>query len=280
MSVKRRSFIYDNGKNEPWKIVDADSYDAQLFNAKKNQPYFSADSFQDKRQQFNPCNRCDEPRKLNNLCTIVSVKNPLSELIIPISPAVSFNALPAAIVGETVDLVGWTDIVTDALDAFDNLTGTYTAQESGDYPIDLVVNYETSVPLALDPTMTTVPSIEVYDVATGNSILASAFPTINIIVPVPPQSSGESGVLVPVASVIAKSQVIISAIIPLVVGQRIRVRALTNGLLYLPPLEPISIAAVIPPLPARIIFNPTGADTTLSIYKIRNSPIVTINCNN
>src|SRR4029079_18281629 len=107
-------------------------------------------------------------------------------------------------------------------------------------------------------------------------ILGSQLSAASIIIPIPPLSSGELPIDVQVAFLINRSIVTINAVIPLRLGQRIRVRALTNGLIY----APIAPLQVIPPLPPRIIFNPEGVDTTLTIYKIRNSPIVTIKCNN
>jgi len=202
----------------------------------------------------------------NYVCTLISVKNPQSELIIP----------DDSIAITEIDLFGWTDIVPDALNSFDNVTGTFTAFEPGDYVVTLVVNYETSVPLATDFALTNVPTIEIYDVDTREKILGSQLSAVNLVIPIPPMSSGELPVDVVVAYIVARAIVTIDTVIPLKLGQRIRTRALTNGLIY----APIGGSQVIPPLPPRIIFTPQGVDTTLTIYKIRNSPIVTINCNN
>lgn len=275
MSVNRR-LVYCNdcrGKENPWKIVEVASDDAYWYNIKRA-------GCRQVRQE-NPChcyensdnavarNQCNEPR--NNACTYISVKNPQTELIIP-----ELTTSIAAI-GTSVDLAGWTDIIVDALDSFDNITGTYVAPDNGDYQVALTVNYETSVVLNVDTALNNVPTIEVYDVDTGLRILGSQFPTTNIVVVVPPASSTDLPVDIPVASILAKGQVIINAVIPLRENQRIRVRALTNGLVYFPAITPLEI---IPPLPARIVFDPAGVDTTLTINRVRNSPIVTVYCNN
>ncbi|XWV24491.1 mg749 protein [Tupanvirus deep ocean] len=301
MSAKKRCFNYCNdcvnGKSQ-WKIVEVDSSDAEWHKLKKEhcvpcepKPCFEKPVCEKEKKKPCPekkikCCKGEKGEKgergsaANYACTLISVKNPDSQLIIPEAPVTPAAILPAAIVGEAVDLTGWTDIVPDALNAFDNATGTYTAPETGDYQVSLVVNYETSVPLNVTPTLNDVPIIELYDVATDAHIVGSQFPTINIVVTIPPFSSGEPPIDVAVVTIIAKAQVIINAVIPLVAGQRIRFRAVTNGLVYNPPIG-VGVQQIIPPLPPRIDFSPeNGSDTTLSIYKLRNSPIVTINCNN
>ncbi len=249
--------ITAKNKKNVYKLVEADSKEAEFYKFKKEHQY----------------EKCCEPKhcrpeKSNFVCTLISVKNPDTELVIPVVlPGVAQQQL--AVVGEAVDLAKWTDIVPDALGIFDNLTGTFTAPESGDYQIELTVNFKTSVPLPVSLNLVDVPIVEVYDIDSGNHILSSFLPTVSLIVPVPPQSSGEVGVDVPVASILGAGQVIINAIVPLIAGQRIRIRAVTNGLIY-------PFIGVIP----SIDFSPAGVDTTLAIYKYRNSPIVTINCNN
>jgi hypothetical protein len=207
---------------------------------------------------------------------LISVKNPTNALLIPDAPVTEFNVPSAALIVAT-DLIGWTDIVPDALEAFDNATGTFTAPENGDYVVTLVANYETSVPLAVDPGLINIPTLEIYDVSTSEKILASQLSAISHSVQIPPQSSGDLLISVPLAYLVNRSIVTISAVIPLVLGQLIRVRASANGL-TIPPT--VGVLQVIPALPPRIIFNPANVDTTLTIYKIRNSPIVTIKCNN
>ena len=216
---------------------------------------------------------------VNYACTLISVKNPQTVLHVP----EYLTSQESHCHGEAVDLVEWTDIVPDALNSFDNATGTYTAYESGDYEIQLVVNYETNVPINVNPSLCDVPAIEIYDVCTGEHILASTFPAVCIIVPIPPPSTGDIPCDVYVSSLLCKAQVIISAVVPLCACQRIRVRAVTNGLTYipssLPPCFPLT-SEINSYNTATIDFSPECLDTTLTIYKVRNSPIVKIDCNN
>lgn len=311
MSAKVRcpDFIYCNdcankGKSQ-WKLVDSKSEEAEWYNTKKhhtcnpckknNDKHHDKNDDHDKyseneNYQYNnkkEQNRCGKWSKKCckgdggiNVCTLISVKNPTSELIIPEEVPTPSAVVPHQVIGETVDLTGWTDIVPDALNLFNNATGTYTAPETGDYQVTLVVNYETSVPLNAAPTLNDVPIVQIYDVENPNErILGSQFPTINILIVIPPISSGELPIEIVQVTIIAKAQVNINAVIPLVAGQQIRARAISNGLIYFP-IIPITPLQIIPPLPPRIDFSPDGVDTTLTIYKIRNSPIVTIDCNN
>ena len=200
-------------------------------------------------------------------CTLISVKNPDADLVIPTPfPVV------AAVIGDFVDFTGWTDIVPDVFDAFDNVTGIYTTPEDGDYQVELVVNYQINTPIPIPSNdLSFVPDVQIYDVDTDERILASTLSATDMIVPLPPD---ENGTFVRVTNLVAKGQVIIKAIIPLSQGQRIRVRATTNGLVFLPVGPPGPVP------PAIIDFSPENLDTTLGIYKLRNSPIVSIDCNN
>lgn len=276
------------GKPTQWKIVDADSHDSQMYKINRRpcdkilEKKDKKDCKKEKKykcKKIITCCRGEKGEKGDRgdsgnvfAATIISVKNPQTDLVIPeLLETSNLNIAPLQIIGNDVDLAQWTDIVIDALNSFDNVTGTFTAPETGDYVVNLVVNYETSVSIPVSPSLTDVPIVQVYDVLTGNKILASSLPSLNIIVPIPPLSSGELPINVDVSTIIAKSQVIINAVIPLVVGQRIRVRALTNGLVYAPPVS------LVPPGPAVIDFSPEGLDTTLTIYKIRNTPLININ---
>jgi len=317
MSVKKRCFGYCNDCNgrNPWKLVEDDCEEAEWEKIKKSdcgcrdidtnfKPEFDKNFWSKKNDKKPWCDSWEKKKKCekgpkgdkgdrgdkgqkgdkcaNYVCTLVSVKNPQTELIIPELNGGNGteNIIPSNIsiqAGDTVDFTNWTDIVTDALNLFDNATGTYTAPEDGDYQVSLVVNYETSVPLPTNTNLSEIPLIELYDVDSSNNILASLFPIINIIVPLPPPSSEEPPVNLPLAFVQSAGQVIINAVIPLVANQRIRVRANTNGLIYFPP---VGISQILPPFPPRIDFSPENVDTTLTIYKIRNSPTITISCNN
>lgn len=214
------------------------------------------------------------PHAVNSACGVISVKNPLTELVIP--ELLIGNVSSAANV--SVVLAGWTDIITDVSDAFNNFAGTYTPPTSGDYEVNLVVNYETSVPLSVSSTLIDVPSIELFDVTSGLKIVGSTFPATSQIITIPPLSSGALPIDILSSGILAKAQVVISVIVPLVEGNPVAIRANTNGLVYSPPF--IGPVEVLPTLPPRIVFDPENVDTVLTIKKIRNTPIVTIHCNN
>jgi len=277
-----------NKRENNWKIVEQDNdwhklnkTDSNRFNA--NRSYDENNSNPNCNPNCNPKQHCDEKKDHNKchynnfLCTLISVKNPTTELVIPVVLGIAAASAPIPIIGDTVDLGGWVDLTPDALGLFDNLTGTYTVPENGDYQIELTINYETSVSLPVSILLNNVPFIEIYDIDSSDHILGSQFPTVSLVIPIPPLSSGDIPVDVSVAALLGKGQVIINAVVPLIAGQRIRVRAVTNGLTF-NPLGPLEI---IPALPARIVFDPEeGIDTTLAIYKLRNTPIVTVHCNN
>jgi len=128
------------------------------------------------------------------------------------------------------------------------------------------------VSIPVSPLLNDIPTIEIYDVDHNCHILSSIFPTVNLIIPIPPLSSGELPTDITVAALLSTGQVIINGIVHLNSCQRIRVRAVTNGLIYTP--------IVLPGLLPTIDFSIPRVDTTFAIYKLRNSPIVTINCNN
>ena len=287
MSIKKRCFEYCNGcdgKNSGWKIVelepgqvDASSFDCSDFKQKKvyePERDHNCDCVDIKRDCFDKKKKCGCEKKNDNccekknfVCTLISVKNPDTSLIIP--PDLN-GQLPNPNV--SVDLTNWSDLAVDAIGAFDNQTGTYTVPCDGDYQIELVVNFKTSIQIPISPTLDNVPTIEIYDVCTGQRILGSIFPTISIIVPIPPFTTGDPGTDVSVTSILSTGQVIIKAIVPLKACQHIRVRALTNGLTF--------DTILLPPPIASIDLSPTGVDTTLGIYKLRNSPIIHVDCNN
>lgn len=190
---------------------------------------------------------------------MISVRDPTSVLLIP--------ALPLPPVG--TPLTGWeADLIVDNANLFDNATGIFTAPVNGDYNINLVINYTTSLVLSVDPELTTIPTAEIRDVTTDTQLLSSQFPANNVLINVvtPP-------IDLVVSSLIGRGQVIINATIPLVAGQRIQARVYANGLLY-PSVLPIGPAQLTPALPARIVFNQPSADTTLTIEKVRNTPLL------
>ena len=200
--------------------------------------------------------------------TLISVRNPETTLIIPENPAfqlAKFQAL--ALPAISVDLQAWTDIITDTLDSFDNVTGTYLVRENGDYSIKLILNYQASGSIPVSPTLDDVPSIIIYDVDTDLPILASTMEAIVMVIPVPPPTTGDPPIDITVAYLMSKAVVTIDAVVSLVAGQQIRVCATTNGLLYTPPF------VLPPPPPASIDFSPAGLDTTLTIFKVRNTVV-------
>lgn len=223
-------------------------------------------------------------------CTLVSVRNPTTPLPIPMAEEMSgdmmsffqsqvqVNAYQSQVQqvdpNSWVHLTGWTDNIVDIANLFNNETGIYTVPQSGDYRIILNVNYETTVPLHPDFSLTNVPLVEVYNLSTGQThITGSALPTINTIITVPPISSEDPPIDVPITSVLNKASFMVESVVSLIAGQQIGVRASANGMVS---QEQI----VVPPMSPQIIFNPTGADTVLTIQKIRNTPTVTVSINN
>lgn len=173
---------------------------------------------------------------------------------------------PQLALSSNVDLRQWTNLIADENGLFNKLTGTYTVPVTGNYQIELTLSYETSVPLTPDFDLGNIPFIEVYDANTDERILISQLSATQFIVPIPPQSSGDLPVEVPVSSIVSRAQVVINAIVNLELGQRIRVRASSNGLVYV-------IPNLVPelPTPPFIKFFGQNADTTLAIYEIQQS---------
>lgn len=274
--MSERKFLFNiNSKENPWTVVSQ--------NNSQRERCIPCETKTEKHYKRctpkivhvpNTCydeNRCQPdnclPRCDNFAGTLISVRNPDTVLTIP---EVLITALiPTPVVGVTADLINWSDIVVDALNVFDNTTGTFTAPETGDYHIISVTNYQSSVPLYPDSDLTNVPLMQIYDAVTGIVLLASTFPTLNIVIPVPPMSSGELPLEIPVTSILSRAQVVIDAVVPLTAGQTVRLRAVSNGLEYNPPI-------ILPPPVPTIDFSPVGVDTTLTIYKIRNQPLVNI----
>lgn len=251
MSVKQRCFIYCNDCNKKengWKIVESNEEEDRYRPNKYYKKYC---------QDKNPCEEkpCKNEVFPNHACTLISVKNPTTELKIPIPSSPGTNI---------VDITGWTNIVPDPLDSFDNSSGTYTVYEDGDYQIELTINYETSTAIPVDPTLVNVPSIEIYDVDTHEHILASNFSAVSTIIPRIHS--------IVVSALLSKGQVIINSVVPLKMDQQIRIRASSNGLIYDPATPPASNP--------RIFLSYNGVDTTLTIFKVRNSPVVVVHCNN
>lgn len=259
--------------NEQWRMVEKKTIIEEESNSQSDSDssQFSDSYSSDTESPSNcdtekDCSSCTRPSTV-----YVSVKNPQTELIIPeTSTAPPFNVVGIndtnqllQVNNETIDLILWSDLIVNSNKLFDKITGTYTVPMTGYYQVELTVNYETSVPLPVSTTLNNVPTIEIYDVCTNQILLSSQFPTLYIIVPIPPFCSESPCFDVPVTSILSKAQVIINAVICLKKGQRIRIRANTNGLQYTPP-ECIIEEPIVP----KIDFSPDGVDTTFSIYKL------------
>ena len=215
-----------------------------------------------------PCLPC--PKQSCTLAdTLISVRDPTSD--------VYANSPP------NVDLTGWTDLIIDAKDSFENESGTYTVRCSGDYEISLVVNYRTAFPILLDVVppdgarigepdnnpLTRVPRVELYDVFTDKPLIASQFPVVHIIAFCQSPITSEPPCEIEVRALLEAGQVIINTVVPLVCGQRIRFRVVQNGIEF-PVILPIPISTPV------IDLSPPANTTTLSIKKLRDAPIVTI----
>ena len=198
--------------------------------------------------------------------TLVSVRDPTSDIFVT-SP-------------QTVDLTGWSDLVIDAKDSFDNESGIYTALCDGDYEISLVVNYRTAFPITLDTPLDVgpssvdepdndpfnrVPRIELYDVCTCRVIVASQFPTVHSIVTCPCPITGEAPVEIELRSILGAGEVIINTVVPLEACQRIRFRVVLNGLEF-------PVPSPIPPNFPAISLSAPGSSTTASFKKLRDTP--------
>lgn len=212
-----------------------------------------------------------------NACTEISALNPQVELVIPELMSGGFSM--QHVIGGSVDLARWQrNLSIDAIGAFNLNTGTYTVPVTGDYEVNAVVSYECSVPFATDMGLTAVPYIELYDVADPtNHLLMGHFPANAQILTIPPLSSGEFPIEVPNASIQGKGQVYLHGILSLQAGQQIRLRAISGGLTW---TAPLSLQAVNPPLPPRIVFFTSTSDTTFTVYRYRNTPSIFIHCNN
>lgn len=281
---------YQNDKkccdeNNYYQNIVKNNYDDDHHNDKHNDNHHDnhRDNHYENRFKCKPILKC-KPIKCRPVChqpcppihencglaeTLISVRDPTTDI---------FATSP-----QFVDLTGWTDNVIDARDSFDNFTGTYTARCAGDYEVDLVLNYRTSFPVTVDtgflggagitavnqPDPTAIPRIELYDVATGRVLAASQFPTDDVIIPVPAPSTGEPPIDIEVKTIVGAAAVVIDVVVPLVAGQRIRLRFNYNGLILPVPL-PVPISTPVFDLSA------PGSSTDLSIKKIRNTPVVTI----
>jgi len=219
-----------------------------------------------------------DPRKCKNplAATLISVRDPDAILFIPIIEPLA-NNVSVKLVGNHVNFLNWKDLVPDVLDSFDNINGIYTVPSTGDYQIELVVNFRTSVSFPVNIDYSNLPFVQIYDVDTDNGVQAASLPVDHTVILIPPLDSEEPPIEITITTILGIGQVIINGVYSLIEGQRLRVRAVSNGLTFTP-IEPLSIAQL--PGEPFINFSPDGYDTTLAIYKLRNTPIVTIHCNN
>lgn len=275
-----------NSGNSRWEIVSSDSSDARNHLAIKHNKCCKPDSPPPKRyykqdsppRRRNPCDdhhhdhHDDREKERKNCCgfaqTLVSVKNPDTIITVP-GDVIGGSNIHAQAIVNVVPLTNWSDIIPHQPAIFNNATGIYTAIESGDYQIILTLNYKTSAPISVDTLLTNVPTIEAYDVATDTRLAGSLFPTIHIVIP--PLASGDPGT--DVAFIQGAGQVIINVVVPLTVGQRVGIRAVSNGLIF-------EVFNALQLLTATIDLSPPGVDTTLAIFKIRNTPQIVFICNN
>ncbi|AEQ33341.1 hypothetical protein [Acanthamoeba polyphaga mimivirus] len=269
MSVRKRCVINDCSKNCGWKIVESDSEYVRSHKHHESPRSHCNDDHDHCHEVFDPCNRNNNR---NFQRTLISVINPTNSILeIPIEFTNTFAARAIGVqqvIGNTVNISGWSDTLPDILDAFDNTTGIYTAPENGDYEFNLILNFKTSVPLTVNDAGTNIPIVEIYDVASGSTLAGGSIllPTSNIQITIPPIASGELPIEIEATNVLGSGQVVLTAIIPLVAGQQVRVRANSNGMVYNPIQEIIE--------PAFIDFNPNNSASRLTIQKVRNTPII------
>lgn len=205
--------------------------------------------------------------------TYVSSKNPTNVITVP-SPLTDLNsvlratAVPLIAGTNCTTLTNWTSIIVDADASFNLVSGVYTTPSSGDYQVELVLNYTTSDRINVSPDLSDVPTVEFYDVVTGNRILGSTFPVIDFCIPFPDSSS----CMYEVANILSRGQIYINAQVPLLAGQTVAVKVCLNGLTSPPAGSPN-----VPEAPNPTISFPNGTstadagfDTTLTIFKVRD----------
>lgn len=247
-----------NGKPSGWRLVESNCHDAEMYKLRNEKLVPCVPMTEERPQQPVICCKGQKGDK-GTCCSslLLSVKNPQTTVDIPDLTMFAVTS------DDSTDLTNWSTIITDQFNSFNNTTGTFTVPQSGNYNVDLVVNYMINMPVTVNPSLDDVPIMEVYDVATGNKIVASTFPAVSLNIPMygPTTSSGEvssSGepiIDINIASVLSLAQVIINVSIPLTANQQVRVRVNLNGLTFFA-MEP-----------ATIDFSPDNLDTTLTIFK-------------
>nr|WBF70525.1 hypothetical protein [Megavirus caiporensis] len=269
MSVRKRCVINDCAKNCGWKIVESDPECVRNHKHHESPRTHHNEDHDHCHEVFDPCNRNNSRNFQRTLISVINPTNSVLEIPIEFTNAFTTRAVNIQqVIGNTVNISGWSDTLPDILDAFDNTTGIYTAPENGDYEFNLILNFKTSVPLTVNDAGTNVPIVEIYDVASGSTLAGGSIllPTSNIQITIPPIASGELPIEIEATNVLGSGQVVLTAIIPLVAGQQVRVRANSNGMVYNPIQEIIE--------PAFIDFNPNSSASRLTIQKVRNTPII------
>lgn len=213
--------------------------------------------------------------------TFVSARNPLTPFLIPNLLVQSFersNINLQAINGAPnvcTTLARWAAAsVTDASIplAFNRNTGVITIKESGDYQFRLVVNFFNPYFIKIDINNDEIPYIELINTADPtNRLLASMFPVSTVVIP-PPSSTTENGTIETYLAY--TGQIVLDSLLSVVAGQQLVFRACSNGLQYVPPQ--VDNPPVVPAVGAEISLAPTNGDTTLTFYKVRNTPSIAI----
>jgi len=199
---------------------------------------------------------CQNNCPINPDVTLVSVKDPITKVLIN---------------QQIVPIEGWTDIFANN-EAFDRSTGIYTALFPGEYEIDLVLNYQTLVPLNIIssdiniPNATVLgidnplqrPKIELYKPCTGDVIVSTTFPIFHDIIIIPPIATDEMPIEVEVNVILERAAIPLHTIVHLDQFEKIGLRYNSSGSQF-----------VLPPEATKLInFSPDGDTSTLSIKRI------------
>ena len=216
-----------------------------------------------------------EPGCPLNACTYLAVKNPTTQIIIPVdTPTPGSAQLKIQADSDYTQLANWTPIVNFDPALFNLVTGTFTVPSTGDYIISLVVNYRTTNAIPVLNDLSNLPTIEVCDLNTTSHLIGSHFPVSRIVIP--PISTLDPGT--DVSYILVAGQVIIDTLFSLVAGQQIGICFHPNGLIT--EVANSDFASVLQVTDTIMSFAFPNADTTLTISRVRNTPSFTFNCNN
>ncbi|AKI80359.1 hypothetical protein QJ850_gp340 [Acanthamoeba polyphaga mimivirus] len=264
MSVSRKRIDHCNDcankSGSGWRIVnvkDVTYRKERCEDVFKHEPRCRCGCQDKHHDRHDPCVP-DECSKTDKQLTIVSAVNPTSNLIIP-----EAGVLPVPV--NNVILNGWTLTTPDLLNSFNPATGVFTATESGDFEINLVLSFKSSASLSAAANLSNVPLVSIIDAATGLPFYEAVqgFPTTSSLVDVEVPVVPPIPISVTVTSVLGVGQVVLNLIVSLSAGQQVEILVSSNGLSHIPSSFPIG--------PATFTFN-TG--TSLIIKKVRNIPKV------